>query len=118
MITTQIHGYVDYLMGIILILLPFLFDFPDGAVPIFVALGAGTIIYSLLTDYELGLVRILPMKIHLVIDLVVGVFLIVSPWIFGFTDELLWTLVILGILEVLVSLLTAKKARYPNPPKT
>lgn len=55
MISTKIHGYMDYLMGTLLIVLPFILDFPDGAatwVP--VILGAGTIVYSLFTDYELG----------------------------------------------------------------
>lgn len=85
---TKLHGYMDYLMGVALLLLPFTFYFPDGAATtILVILGAGTIVYSLITDYELGLFKLLPMKVHLGIDLLAGIFLIASPWLFAFADE-------------------------------
>lgn len=119
MIPTKIHGYMDYFMGILLIILPFLLDFPEGApTTIPIILGASTLVYSLLTDYELGAYRVIPMKTHLMIDLLAGLFLIVSPWLFDFADGLFWPFVILGIIEVGAALLTAKKARYPNAPAT
>lgn len=56
-IGTKTHGYLDYIMGMLLIAAPWIFGFArDGAetwVP--VILGAGVILYSLLTDYELGI---------------------------------------------------------------
>lgn len=30
MINTKMHGYIDYLMGVMLIGIPFLFAIPDG----------------------------------------------------------------------------------------
>lgn len=118
MISTKIHGYIDYLMGIFLIVSPLVLEIPDGAAStILVVLGAGVILYSLITDYELGLLKVLGMKTHLMIDLLGGIFLIASPWLFGFADESYWPFVILGILEVGASLLTSKHPGYQANPK-
>ena len=113
MISTKIHGYMDYLMGILLIALPSLFNLPQGAastVP--VVLGAGTIVYSLMTRYELGLFRVISVKTHIIIDIIAGLFLIATPWLFGFADLVYLPFVILGILEVGAASLTDKRSPY------
>ena len=107
-IPTQIHGILDYLMGILLIAAPWILDFhrggPETYVP--VVLGAGVIFYSLLTNYELGVVKKIPMKLHLGLDLMGGAFLAASPWLFGFSDYVYLPHLILGILEIGASLMT------------
>lgn len=107
-IPTRIHGVLDYLMGILLIASPWIFNFhrggPETYVPII--LGAGVIFYSLLTDYELGVVRKIPMKLHLGMDLLGGAILAASPWLFGFADYIYLPHLILGILEIGASLMT------------
>lgn len=109
-ISTKAHGVMDYLMGMLLIASPWLFDFArDGAetwVP--VILGAGAIIYSLLTDYELGISRTISMRTHLTLDLLSGIFLAASPWIFGFNEYVYLPHLILGILEIGASLATER----------
>lgn len=118
MISTKIHGYLDYIMGATLILLPLILNIPEGAAStLLVVLGAGVIVYSLVTDYELGLFKILAMKTHLIIDLMGGILLIAAPWLFGFADESFWVFVILGVLEVGASLLTKKEPSYDANPK-
>lgn len=107
-INTRIHGMLDYLMGILLIISPWLFDFANGGaaqwVPII--LGLGALLYSIMTDYELGLLKIISMKAHLMIDLIAGIFLAASPWIFGFADEVYLPHLILGLAEIGASLMT------------
>ena len=113
MLSTRVHGFLDYMMGLLFILLPLLADFPDGAPStLLLILGAGTILYSLITDYETSLLNILSMKTHLMIDLMAGILLITSPWLFGFADQLIWPFVILGVIEVGASLLTSKETSY------
>ena len=75
-IPTKIHGYLDYMMGLLLIASPWLFDFADGGAKqwIPVILGVSAIIYSLMTDYELGASRTISMPTHLMLDLVSGIF--------------------------------------------
>lgn len=109
MFTTKTHGYLDYLMGLLLIMLPFLSDTIDGtAATILWVMGAGTIVYSLLTDYELGLYKMISMNMHLMIDILGGLFLMSAPWVFGFADRVYLPFVILGAFEVVAALLTNK----------
>ena len=100
-IPTRIHGMLDYLMGLLLIASPWIFGFDEGGAKQWlpVILGAGAIAYSLLTDYELGVVRLLPMPVHLALDLGSGLLLAVSPWLFGFNDDVWAPHLILGLLE-------------------
>jgi hypothetical protein len=107
-IGTKTHGYLDYIVGVLLIAAPWIFGFArDGAetwVP--VVLGAGVIVYSLLTDYELGMSPTISMRTHLMLDLVGGVILAISPWLFGFADYIWQPHLILGILEIGAALMT------------
>jgi hypothetical protein len=48
------------------------------------ALGKSAIVYSLCTNYELGAFHLIPMPAHLWLDLLSGIFLAASPWLFGF----------------------------------
>ena len=104
-IPTRVHGVLDYLIGVALVAAPWIFDFADdgGAkmwVPII--LGAGTILYSLFTDYEPGMIRVIPMPVHLALDFGAGVFLAASPWLFGFDDEVMWPHLIVGLAEIAI----------------
>lgn len=114
MISTKIHGYIDYLMGLFLILLPFIITLPEGAATLLpIILGVGTVIYSLITDYELGMASILGMKAHLGLDVVAGLFLAASPWIFGFSEIIYLPFLALGVAEVLIAIMTDKERRNP-----
>jgi len=107
-IPTRVHGFLDYGAGLLLIVAPWLFGFADGGAETWVPviLGIGAIGYSLFTDYELGLVRTLPMATHLMLDIASGIVLAVSPWIFGFADDVWVPHVILGLLEIGAGLMT------------
>jgi hypothetical protein len=88
---TRIHGILDYLLGAMLIGAPWLFGFEAGGAETWVPVGAGALVvlYSLCTDYEMGALRLIQVPVHLFFDLLVGVALIVSPWLLGF-DTLVW----------------------------
>lgn len=92
---SRIHGAIDDLWGVALLATPWLFGFSGGAAATWLAVifGIGAILYSVVTDYELGVFRILPMNLHLVLDGLGGAFLAASPWLFGFADRssgLIW----------------------------
>jgi len=113
-IPTKIHGILDYVMGLLLIAAPWIFGFAgDGTETLIpVILGASTILYSLFTNYELGISGKISMKTHLAIDLVSGVLLAVSPWLFGFSEYVYLPHVILGLTEVAAVLLSKTQPEH------
>lgn len=109
-LSTKTHGIMDYLMGVLLIAAPWLLGFArNGAetwVP--VILGAGVIIYSLMTNYEYSASRTISMRTHLTLDLLGGIFLALSPWIFNFDEYVYLPHLIVGLLEIGAALTTVK----------
>jgi hypothetical protein len=82
-----VHGIIDYAVGILLLLAPVLFGFDGAPEALCYALGVGHIGYSLLTRYPLSIVKLIPFPIHGMIESAAGVFLLASPWLFGFADD-------------------------------
>ncbi|KAA2239938.1 hypothetical protein F0L74_27530 [Chitinophaga agrisoli] len=109
-IGTKTHGYLDYIVGVLLIAAPWVLNFDRGGIETWlpVILGASTILYSLLTDYELGLARVISMRVHLTLDFISGALLAVSPWLFGFEDYVWAPHLIVGLIELGVALLTTR----------
>ena len=109
--TTRMHGMADYLVGVILIVAPYILGFADGSAAQWVPqiLGVGAIVYSPLTDYELGAMRVIPMPVHLGLDFASGLFLLASPWLFGFADRIAWPHVLFGLIEIGASLTTQRR---------
>jgi hypothetical protein len=110
-IPTQAHAVLDYLTGGTLIAAPRVLgitDEPAAAKVLEVAGGAATA-YSLVTDYELGLVKVLPMRTHLLLDAASGALIAASPWLFGFAGRgtRYWVPhAVLGAMEILAALTT------------
>lgn len=114
-IPTRIHGYLDYLLGALLIVAPWLLYFtggetgewaPGGATWVPTILGAVVLTYSMLTDYELGAVKSIPMPVHLGLDAAGGILLAASPWLFGFADFIWMPHLVLGLIELGAALTT------------
>lgn len=110
MIPTRVHGVIDYLVGIVLILSPYVLGFADGTaaqwVPIII--GVATLGLGTITRHELGFVKIVPMTTHIIIDAASGLLLLASPWLFGFADRVWWPHVLVGLSYIIISLLTAR----------
>jgi hypothetical protein len=115
-IPTKLHAPLDYIVGAALIAAPWIFQFSEhsAASVISVVLGIGLIVYSLLTDYELGVWKVFPMSAHNLIDIVAGAFLAASPFLFGFADESanVWLPhVVVGLAAVGLGLTTVQRGR-------
>jgi len=107
-ITTNAHAPMDYGAALILLAGPWILQFahiPEAKMT-FVFAGALVLVMSLFTRYEGGLVRVLPMKFHLAMDVLLGIFLAASPWIFGFFAETWLWHVLMGVSSVFAGLCT------------
>ena len=113
-ISTKVHGYLDYSLAIILILSPILFglDTKGSESIILYLIGGMALTYSLFTDYELGLIKMFSMKTHLALDRFSGLLLAVSPWLLDFWEDIYLPHLILGILELIAVQMTATKTSY------
>jgi SPW repeat-containing protein len=117
MIPTSVHGVLDYLTGSALLAAPELLrlkDVPSSAFAFRLA-GGGAAAYSLLTDYELGARKIVPMPVHLMLDAASGALLAASPWVFGFAKNgtRYWLpQVLVGLFEILAAGTTKTQPSY------
>jgi SPW repeat len=107
-LSTRMHGYFDYALSAALIGAPWLLGLAAGGAEKWVLVGVGVagVLYSLFTDYELGLVRRIQMPVHLWLDGVAGVVLAASPWLFEFDDQIRLPHIIAGVLIVVIAFFT------------
>jgi hypothetical protein len=110
--STRAHGMMDWVMAPVLIAVPFALGLEIGSPEgwIFLVLGIGMLLLTAFTDYELGLVRKIPMPTHLTMDVVAGALLALSPWLFGFSDRIWVPHLLLGLIELGTSFMTQRKA--------
>jgi hypothetical protein len=105
--STYTHGWIDYIASGIFGAIPSLLGWKGT--PKYLLEGAtGTAaIYSACTNYELGLVKALPMKAHLAMDAASGCMLIGSALMLDDEEpEVRSTLIGIGLFEILASLTT------------
>ena len=82
-----LHGLVEYGIGVLLIFSSPLFGFDGEPRVAAILLGAAVIVLAALSDVPTALMRRIPIGSHIVIDYVLGIVLIASPFIFGFSDD-------------------------------
>ncbi len=88
-ISRPLHGFTDYSYIPLVAALPLLVGF-GGTAALLCRVFSGTILLSsIFTRSEWGLLRIMPYKVHLIIDFLVGVLALISPWLFGLSDNAL-----------------------------
>ncbi len=107
-----VHGIFDYIGGVALLAAPNIFGFADeGGAAVWVPrlIGLIVLLQSICTRYEVGLVKLIPMRVHLMNDYVASLFLAASPWIFGFSgrpSNVWMPHVIVGLAVFVLSLMT------------
>ncbi|NOD33248.1 MULTISPECIES: hypothetical protein [unclassified Ruegeria] len=87
-VTRSVHAYLDYPVAVALMTLPFLLGLGHSnplALWLSVATGVAAFVLTVLTDHHLGIWRVLPYKVHLAVDLLVGITFLFAPSILGFS---------------------------------
>jgi hypothetical protein len=102
LMSTKTHAAADYPSALLLMAAPWLLGFrkngPETWIP--VGIGATMLVQSLMTDYELGAVRKMPMRKHLQMDGVAGLLLAASPFLLGFAGRTWLPHLLLGLGEI------------------
>src|SRR5579859_5901147 len=86
-IKAKIHGYLDYLVVLIFLCAPTLLHFSLLPAVISYALAGVHLALTLLTDFPLGVLKMVPLKWHGIIELIVGPVLVALPFVLGFGSE-------------------------------
>src|SRR3954451_19679307 len=110
------HGVMDYVCGILLLASPNLLGFANVSGPaswVPRVIGLVILVQAMTTDYELGIMKMLPIGMHLLADYIIGALLIASPWLFGFSGMRVatMTLAVMGILVIGLSAMTQPRGR-------
>ena len=92
-VTKTIHAYLDYPVALILMIAPFLLGLGDShplALWLSVGTGVAAFILTLLTNHQLGVMRVIPYSVHLAVDFAVGVVFLIAPFVLGFAGIDAW----------------------------
>ena len=106
MLSSDVRGLANCFLGFALVMLAAFGRFPEQSAVIYVttAFGLGLMIYSLLTDFLT--VRVMSSRNFLIVELVIGAALAVSPWLFEYARVTFLPQVLVGLLVMGNSLLT------------
>lgn len=109
-IPLAVHAMTEPVMALVLILAPFVLGFSDNDTATTVSIAAGVIVLltGMSTRWSLSLVKLIPLDVHRILDLGLGVLLILSPFVLGFSDESTPTifLIVIGLGEIVAALAT------------
>lgn len=110
-LSSKVHTIIGLVVGMALLFAPQLFGFSDNQIAstVPICVGIFIILSELITTSAISPIKLVPMRIHLMLDYVTGAFLALSPWLFGFADEAanVWVPhLIVGILVIGYALVT------------
>jgi hypothetical protein len=86
-LTIDGHNVLDYVLGVGFISAPYVLGFSDvdNARNTFETLGFSLVIYSLLTQYRYSVYRLVPLGVHMALDIAVGVIAMLAPWMLSYS---------------------------------
>lgn len=112
MITSKIHGVLDYVTVLIFALSPSLFALSETGATIAYTLAVVHLLMTILTAFSMGVIKVIPFQFHGYVELVVGLTLAIGPWLINdllsSTDQLYFS--VMGGVILLVWLLTTYKS--------
>jgi hypothetical protein len=107
-IPLNVHAMLEPLIAAVIIAAPWIFGFSnvDEAVIVCIAVGVIMLIAGSMTDWRFSLARVIPLRVHMMTDLLLAAVLILSPFVLGFSGQGGATrfMVIAGVLEALAAL--------------
>ena len=112
-ISSRVHTIIGLIVGVLLLFAPTIFGFSDNtaAATVPYIVGLFIIVNELITTSPLALIKLVPMKVHVVLDVLTGLVLVASPWLFGFMDDSTpnqWLPhIVVGVMVVGYALLTS-----------
>jgi hypothetical protein len=86
-ISPKIHGVLDYLTIVFLAISPSVFNMKGPGMFLTYTLAVVHLAMTVATNFEMGIFKIIPLKLHAAIELVVSIGLLVAAILFRKADE-------------------------------
>ncbi|MDB5164541.1 MAG: hypothetical protein JWL89_167 [Candidatus Saccharibacteria bacterium] len=89
-ISPRTHTIIGFIVGIALLLAPNIFGFSDvggAAVAVPRIIGLIVVVSELTVRGSFSGMGVVPMRLHIMADVLMGAILALSPWLFSFSDE-------------------------------
>lgn len=81
-LSSKAHGILDYLFSAFLLLTPTLFNLGGRICTVIYILGAVHFLLTLVTKFEPGVIKLIPFRIHGLIEIAVALVLVVFAFVF------------------------------------
>jgi hypothetical protein len=100
------HGILDYVTVIAFALIPTVFGLTGIPMALSYTLAIVHFLMTALTRFEFGMIKVLPLKFHKWVEMIVGPVLLVISWVLGFSDDVKARTVFMvaGVVIILVGL--------------
>ena len=110
-ISLSTYGVINWLAVVLLLGSPWALGFYKlGGAALFLPLLFGWLefIMAVFSNNKHGFIKQMPMEMHLFLDVIMGSFLMMSPFIFHFSDKVVWPQVLIGGLVFIAGAFTHK----------
>jgi hypothetical protein len=110
-ISLSTYGVINWLAVVLLLGSPWALGFYKlGGAALFLPLLFGWLefIMAVFSNNKHGFIKQMPMEMHLFLDVIMGSFLLMSPFIFHFSDKVVWPQVLIGGLVFISGAFTHK----------
>jgi drug/metabolite transporter (DMT)-like permease len=89
LISSKTHTYIGWVVGVVLVVAPWIFQFDEVSPAKWSAILVGLfiIVNEAVTTSPSSPMKIVPMRVHIMLDVVTGIFLALTPFLFQFSDE-------------------------------
>jgi hypothetical protein len=117
-ISTAFYGVLSYIISLTLIASPWIFglvDVSSAALLMPIYMGWLQLIMSIFVNNEAGFVKQFPIEMKLVLDVVMGFILLISPWLYTFSAKVFWPEVFFGALLMFLGNFTKKSPFLTRP---
>jgi hypothetical protein len=118
-VSARVHGVLDYATVAAFLNAPMVFGFHGTPAAIAYWLAGIHLLMTGCTDFPVGFFMWIPFKVHGVIELLAGIFILVAPWTFGFAQDAAARNFFVGmaIILLVVVALTDYSQRVVRPPQ-
>jgi hypothetical protein len=117
-ISTTFYGFFNHILALTLIASPWLFGYANvSSAALFLPIYMGwlQLIMAIFADNKASFIRQLPMQTHLVIDVFMGFILVISPFLYNFSDKVFLPQLLLGFLLIGMGIFTVRSPFLNKP---